>query len=84
MKYGQTKTESLAESGIRCRQIVREIIKFGMTQEQILKTIELLALELENIEHTKQITLLIKQFGTLNITTHIDDLENELSILDAK
>ena len=31
-----------------CREIVQEILKFGVTQSQILKIIEVLAMELEN------------------------------------
>jgi hypothetical protein len=33
---------------VRCRQIVREILDFGVTQDQIRTIINLLALELED------------------------------------
>jgi hypothetical protein len=39
-----------AKEVLTCRQIVSEIVKFGVNEEQKLKIIELLALELENRE----------------------------------
>lgn len=38
-----------------CREIVREIKDFGVSQRQLLFLIDLLALELENLEATKRI-----------------------------
>ncbi len=35
---------------VRCRQIVSEILNFGVSQDQIKTTIKLLALELEDRE----------------------------------
>ena len=53
-------TEKLAEEINQCRQIVSEINNFGISQRQILKIIELLAMELEDINKMKNIVILIK------------------------
>jgi hypothetical protein len=68
--YGKTETELLVEETLQCRQIIKEITKFGVSQKQILKIIELLSLELENIEHTREICGLIKELNNLSV---IDD-----------
>ena len=36
-KFGETETENWAEEGLKCRQIVTEILNFGISQRQILK-----------------------------------------------
>ena len=74
MKYGKTDTENMAEMTLQCREIVKEVLRFGVTQEQILKIIELFALELENIDHTKSIVACIKEIGSLNITQETETL----------
>lgn len=48
--YGETKTETDAGEMLQCRQIVLEIMNFGVSQGQILQVIKLLALELESRE----------------------------------
>ena len=40
--------ETVTLENVVSREIVQEILKFGVTQSQILKIIEILALELEN------------------------------------
>ena len=47
-KYGETETEKDALDTFKCRQIVSEIMDFGVAQHQIIDIIRLLALELEN------------------------------------
>ena len=46
--YGKTKSELSTEKTLICRDIVREIMSFGVDQNQILKIIDLLSLELED------------------------------------
>jgi|TARA_Y100000310_G_C20632420_1_gene789345 hypothetical protein len=46
--YGETASESEATEMLQSRQIVAEIMNFGVRQEQILHIIKLLALELED------------------------------------
>jgi hypothetical protein len=47
-KFGQTETEIWAAEALKSRQIVNEILKFGVKQKQILQIISLLSLELED------------------------------------
>jgi len=49
-KYGTTKEETHLNDQIRAREIVQEIMRFGVSQQQMEKIIYLLALELENRE----------------------------------
>lgn len=44
----------------KCRNIKKEIIDFGVNDDEILKIIELLSQELENIEIMKNITKFLK------------------------
>jgi len=50
-KYGNMPAEQCATDAVQCRQIVQEILNFGVTQSQITKIAYLLALELEDREH---------------------------------
>lgn len=74
-KIGKTETEKWANEMLACRQIVAEIAKFGVTQNQILNIIKLLAMELEDRDSMLAIsetigTLLEKeQISTSIITT---------------
>ena len=52
-KYGETETEKWATSLSRSRDVVKEIMDFGVSQDQIHQIINLLSLELENPEHMK-------------------------------
>jgi hypothetical protein len=63
VKYGQMKSEKVAEENTACRQIVREISNFGVNQRQTLFIIYLLALELENTEQMQNITALVRELG---------------------
>jgi hypothetical protein len=47
-KFGQTETEAWAAESLKSRQVVSEILKFGVSQKQILQIISLLSLELED------------------------------------
>ena len=63
-------TEKDAAETIIARQIVQEIMDYGVTQFQIGKVIELLALELENRELMVQLRDVISN-NTANNTTGI-------------
>ena len=56
-KYGETESENQAADSFRCRQIVAEIMNFGVSQDQIIQIVKLLSLEIENRSH---MTTLIK------------------------
>ena len=65
MDYGKTEFENDAEKTIQCRQIVKEIIDFGVSDFQKLKIMELLSLELENRNHMLQIIDAIKNLSEI-------------------
>ena len=47
-QFGKSDVEKHYEDMIKARQIVHEIVTFGVSQEQIMKIIHLLSLELED------------------------------------
>ena len=47
-KYGETDTEKDIHLMIRSREIVKEIVNFGVTESQKIQIIKLLSLELED------------------------------------
>mgnify|MGYP001165009699 CR=1 FL=1 len=61
-KYGRTKEEIDASKTIQCREIVKEILDFGVDDYQKLKIIELLGLELESRDQLKSITSVAKRY----------------------
>ena len=58
-KYGKTEKDLLVEKSIECRNIVKEIIRYGVSESQKKKIIYLLSLELEDTEIMKEITSLV-------------------------
>jgi hypothetical protein len=50
MNVGKTQAERDSEESLRCRQIVRTIVDFGVNERQKLLIIQLIALELEDRE----------------------------------
>ena len=63
MTYGQSQAEKAAEENEVCRQIVREIANLGINQRQVLLVMYLMATEVENVEHMKALTHLIRELG---------------------
>lgn len=61
-----------------CRDIVREIKKFGVSQRQLLYLIQLLALELENVAAMKAIAKAIGE-NRDNVSLTPGDTEKEKS-----
>ena len=53
--YGKIQEEVFLEESLKSREIVKEILKFGVTQYQIAKIIYLLSMELENINVMKDV-----------------------------
>jgi hypothetical protein len=62
-RYGQMQAEKHAEENEACRQIVKEINNFGVTQRQVLMVIYLLATELENVDQMRTITRQVRELG---------------------
>jgi hypothetical protein len=60
MKYGKTEKDVFTENMIKCREIVREIIDFGVNESQKLQIIYLLSLELESRDKMIGISNLVK------------------------
>ena len=58
--YGQTEGEKLIQINKISRNIVKEILNFGIDQDHIYKIIHLLSLELENRFDMKEIINIIK------------------------
>lgn len=63
VRYGTMPSERIVEENTACRAIVREVANYGVTQRQQLLLIYLLALELEDIEHMKAVTSLVRELG---------------------
>jgi hypothetical protein len=59
--YGDTQDEMEVQDRIQCREIVNEIMNFGITQPQILQLIFLLSLEVENIDIMKFLSSAVKK-----------------------
>ena len=59
-KYGTTAEEQDILSAAKCREIVHEILNFGVDQYQLLTIIKLLGLELEDRETMLQITEVVE------------------------
>ena len=61
-KYGKTSEEKCVEGLIEAREIVQEILRYGITQAQILQIAYLLSLELENNEALKEISACVTKY----------------------
>jgi hypothetical protein len=59
-KYGKSQDDIDIEKMVLCREIVKEIIEFGVTEAQKLQIIHLLSLELESRDKMLGITNLVK------------------------
>ena len=65
-KYGKTDEEIVALDTFTDRQIVQEILKYGVSQTQIMHIAYLLSLELENGEALRDISMCIKKYLDLD------------------
>ena len=64
-----TKEEDMSDS-FMSRQIVQEILNFGVRQEQMIKIIQILALELEDRDLMLKISNLIEDYLGEGDTSH--------------
>ena len=71
MKVGKSEFEKAAEDLEKCRQIKTEILNFGVTQDQIMQVIYLLALEIENRQALEDIVEVVDNFR--NKITNVDE-----------
>tara|TARA_B100000963_G_C22370597_1_gene555720 strand:+ start:383 stop:679 length:297 start_codon:yes stop_codon:yes gene_type:complete len=65
-KIGKTETEIDANQMLECRQIVKNIVEFGVTEKQKIQLIYLLSLELESRDALNIITESIKKIRKLD------------------
>ncbi len=61
IKYGKLEKETAVEDRVKAREIVQEVLNFGVSQQQILYIAYLLALELEDRDAMLTISSSIKQ-----------------------
>jgi hypothetical protein len=54
--YGETDDEMDVRDRAKCREIVQEILNFGVSQKQIVQLVYLLSLELENIDDMRHLS----------------------------
>jgi len=59
--YGKSESDLHTEKMIQCREIVKEIINFGVTEDQKLQIIYLLSLELESRDKMLGISKLVQK-----------------------
>jgi len=62
-KYGKTDSDLHVEKMHACREIVKEILDFGICEKQKLQIIKLMALELENRDVMNEFIYIVKQDG---------------------
>tara|TARA_Y100000034_G_C6692645_1_gene305046 strand:- start:302 stop:541 length:240 start_codon:yes stop_codon:yes gene_type:complete len=62
IKIGKSDVEQSVDELKLSREIVKEILDFGINQQQILRTIYLLSLELENREAMMEISSSLKKY----------------------
>ena len=60
-KYGTMEEEFHVQDMVQCREIVKEILDFGVKQRQLLQIAYLLSLELENREDMLKISNYINE-----------------------
>ena len=79
-KYGETKTDRWALESQKSREIVAEIMNFGVNQDQLNQIINLLALELENRDHMNEYRNVFKSIQNSDL---IGDESTSKIILDS-
>jgi len=72
--YGKLNSEKLAEDNEKCRQIVVELNKMGLSDNQCTLLIYLLALQIENFENSRDIAELVR---TLRKDLFLVEIEEE-------
>lgn len=62
-KFGKLESETRYEKIIECRQIVKNIKDYGVTDEQVMVIIRLLSLNLENHKHSAELSTITKEMA---------------------
>lgn len=61
-KFGTSGSDSDVEKILVCREIVKKIVDFGVTQEQLLLIIQFLGYELENHDQMVEVVGMTREF----------------------
>jgi hypothetical protein len=78
--YGESQADKQAQDLLVCREIVRRIIDMNLSQQQLTFIMRLIALNLDNIEMSRDITESIREAElhyTSNSLVFIDTIENK-------
>jgi hypothetical protein len=59
--YGKLDSEREADENLVCRQVVSEIMNFGVTQRQIWYIIYLLGMHLEDVDEMREVVGFVKE-----------------------
>jgi hypothetical protein len=59
--YGKLDSERIADENKTCRQIVSEIMNFGVTQRQIWYIIYLLGMHLDDVDEMREVAGFVKE-----------------------
>ena len=78
-KYGNTKKEIEVSKIVECREIVKRIIDYGVNENQKIKIIEFLSLELENRNNMLKIQNICKSI----INDDLNDLQDGNLLLES-
>ena len=71
--YGKSEAETQLDKIMTCRDIVKTIMNFGVTQEQIVLIIQNLGYELENHDHMVEVVGLTKEIlGAMGTTLFVE------------
>jgi hypothetical protein len=60
-----------------CRQIVKEIVNYGVTQDQLLLIMQLLSYELEDTEKMQELSSILRDYIREKKFLFVDTLEDE-------
>lgn len=74
--FGEIGSDVVARENQQCREIVREISMFGVSQRQMMYIMYLMSMELENNEHMLTFTSTIKQLSGQNLFLKKDEDED--------
>jgi hypothetical protein len=77
--YGETAEEKLLREKQQCREIVKEILDFGISERQKYQLIKLIAENLENYFHMKKVIEIIDELETTDIGDILNAKEESLS-----
>jgi hypothetical protein len=77
--YGETAEEKLLREKQQCREIVKEILDFGISERQKYQLIKLIAENLENYFHMKKVIEVIDELETTDIGDILNAKEESLS-----